>query len=108
MDTSVAGFTATPTYQVRLSGRRWAEATVDESTVWFFLWVPDPVIHSASGREVVVDVVVPAVEVFQGGTEQPETSLASLIDRLGGEADLFDLLAGCEWALAWVGVEGTL
>lgn len=108
VDTSVAGFTATPTYQVRLSGRRWADVDVGESTIWVFFWAPDPVVFSASARQVVVDVVVPAVEVFEGGSEQPESSLASLVDRIGSAAELVAVLAGCEWAVSWVGVEGTL
>ena len=112
VDTSEAGFTAAPTYQVRLTGRRWGATEIDESSTDFMLWTPEPNVLATTSRGFEVEVMVPTVEYPQ----QPEDlgllewdSLQSFVTSIGGEAYLIGLVVDqLEWAITWVGVEGTL
>lgn len=111
VDTSAAGFTSSPTYQVRLTGRRWGEAVVDGTSTPFMLWTPEPDVVASTSRDVQVEVLVPTVEFPEYLTAGlPEfANLATLLDGIGGEAFLIGLVVDqLAWAVTWVGVEGTL
>lgn len=110
-DTSTAGFTASPTYQVRLTGRRWGSTEVDETLTDFMLWTPEPNVLASTSRDVQVEVLVPTVEFPEYlTTGLPEFgNLGTLVDGIGGEAFFIGLIVDqLEWAITWVGVEGTL
>ena len=112
VDTSVGGFATTPTYQVRLAGERWGEVDGDGTDVPFMFWTPAPNIIAADSTSIEVEVLIPTV---QSREHFPELgfvewmTLQRFVDLIGGESVLLELVVDqLEWAITWVGVEGTL
>ncbi|QDB79396.1 hypothetical protein FE251_08445 [Georgenia wutianyii] len=103
-DTSVAGFRGTPDYQARLSGRRWFDVTGPELSTPVMLWTTEPDVVGAGATRLTVEILVPTVRA--GRTDG---TFAEFLDGSGLTDEITTLVATeLEWAITWIGVEGSL
>jgi hypothetical protein len=106
IDTSVAGFRATPNYQARVSGARSGTLNGGPS---FRFWTADAYVTAQASTSLTFQVVVPTVHVTES-TSVTERSLQEFLDdQAMNESDLVSLVVGTlGWGVTWIGVEGSL
>jgi hypothetical protein len=108
VDTSEAGFGGTPDYQARLTGRRWLDLEIDGVASNAMLWTMEANVVAQAANELTVEVLIPSVQIR--GHRATTTSFEQFLVDNYSTGDEFKVVVATEldWAITWIGVEGSL